>query len=71
MNSSLSIAMYKSYVNDVLSVSGNISYFKIIDLLNKCISENESDALVMINSMLKEGKEVPRIINDIILFRQY
>lgn len=55
-------------LDDVLSVSGNISYFKIIDLLNKCISENESDALVMINSMLKEGKEVPRIINDIILF---
>lgn len=55
-------------LDDVLSVSGNISYFKIIELLNSCISENESDALVMINSMLKEGKEVPRIINDIILF---
>ena len=55
-------------LDDVLAVSGNISYFKIIELLKTCISEDESNAVILLDKMLKEGKEVPRIINDLILF---
>lgn len=55
-------------LDDVLAVSGNVNYVKIIDLLNACISEDEANALVLLNNIIKEGKEVPRIINDIELF---
>ncbi len=55
-------------LDDVLAVSGNISYFKIIELLEACMSKQEADAVVLLDHMLKEGKEVPRIVNDIILF---
>ncbi len=55
-------------LDDVLAVSGNVSYLRIIELLDKCASEDETDAVLLLNSIIKEGKEVPRIINDIILF---
>ncbi len=55
-------------LDDVLAVSGNISYIKIIELLEACISENETQAILLLDNILKEGKEVPRIINDTILF---
>ena len=55
-------------LDDVLQVSGNISYLKIIELLNECISNNETNATYLLDKLLKEGKEVPRIINDIIIF---
>ena len=55
-------------LDDVLQVSGNISYLKIIELLKECISNNETNATFLLDKMLKEGKEVPRIINDIIIF---
>ena len=55
-------------LDDVLSVSGNISYLKIIELLNACISKDETNAITLLDNIIKEGKEVPRIINDVILF---
>ncbi|MGM9969705.1 MAG: DNA polymerase III subunit gamma/tau [Anaeroplasma sp.] len=55
-------------LDDVLAVSGNISYLKIIDLLEACISDTETDAIILLDKIIKDGKEVPRIINDIILF---
>ena len=55
-------------LDDVLAVSGNISYFKIIELLNACIGEDETKAITILDGILSEGKEVPRVINDIILF---
>ncbi len=55
-------------LDDVLAVSGNISYTKIIELLNACRSENETDAVMILNNIIKEGKEVPRIVNDTVLF---
>ena len=54
-------------LDDVLAVSGNVSYIKIIELLTKCLDGENTSALKIIDSILKEGKEVPRIINDIIL----
>ena len=54
-------------LDDVLAVSGNVSYMKIIELLTNCLNGENTGALRIIDSILKEGKEVPRIINDIIL----
>lgn len=55
-------------LDDIINVSGNISYIKIIELLSACISNTETDAVLILDGILKEGKEVPRIVNDIILF---
>ncbi|MBO5711361.1 MAG: DNA polymerase III subunit gamma/tau [Acholeplasmatales bacterium] len=55
-------------LDDILQVSGNISYIKIIELLNACISSEETQATFLLDKILKDGKEVPRIINDIIIF---
>ena len=54
-------------LDDVLAVSGNVSYTKIIELLNNCLDGENTQALKIIDLIIKEGKEVPRIINDIIL----
>jgi DNA polymerase-3 subunit gamma/tau len=55
-------------IDDVLQVSGNINYVKIIELLNACKSDDETNAIMILNSIIKEGKEVPRIVNDTVLF---
>lgn len=55
-------------IDDVLAVSGNVNYLNIIELLGACRSENETDAVMILNNIIKEGKEVPRIVNDTILF---
>ena len=55
-------------IDDVLAVSGNVNYTKIIELLDACKSENETDAVIILNNIIKDGKEVPRIVNDTILF---
>lgn len=55
-------------LDDVLAVSGNISYKMIIKLLQACLDGNGALALTLVDGILKEGKEVPRIINDIIMF---
>ena len=54
-------------IDDVLAVSGNVSYLKLIELLNNCLNGENTGALKIIDLILKEGKEVPRIINDLIL----
>lgn len=54
-------------LDDVLAVSGNVSYLKLIELLNNCLNGENTSALKIVDSILKEGKEVPRIINDLIL----
>ena len=55
-------------IDDVLAVSGNVNYLKIIELLDACKSENETDAIIILNNIIKDGKEVPRIVNDTVLF---
>ena len=55
-------------LDDVLAVSGNISHTKIIEMLNNSIECNGAGALKIIDNILSEGKEVPRIVNDIIIF---
>lgn len=55
-------------LEDVLAISGSTSYMNIIELLDACIDEGETKAIVILDKILKMGKEVPRLINDIILF---
>ncbi|MCR5350405.1 MAG: DNA polymerase III subunit gamma/tau [Acholeplasmatales bacterium] len=55
-------------LDDVLAISGNISYIKMIDLLSKCYDNDSTGCILDIDKIIKEGKEVPRIINDLILF---
>ena len=55
-------------LDDVLAVSGNVSYLKIIELLNSCVKKKDTEAVIFLDKMVKEGKEIPRIMNDLILF---
>ena len=55
-------------LEDVLAVSGNVSYKHLLKLLNSCLDGNGTEALKLMDSTLKEGKEVPRVINDLIIF---
>ncbi len=55
-------------LDDVLAVSGNVSYMEITNLLGACLEGNGSMALTIADGIIKQGKEVPRIVNDIIIF---
>ena len=55
-------------LDDVLAVSGNVSYLKLIDLIGYAYNGDATKCIELANSMVDEGKEVPRIINDLILF---
>lgn len=55
-------------LEDVLAVSGNVSYKQLLQLVNCCLEGNGTEALKLVDAVLKEGKEVPRVINDLILF---
>lgn len=55
-------------LEDVLAVSGNVSYRQLLKILDICLNGNGTEALKLVDSTLKEGKEVPRVINDLILF---
>ena len=55
-------------LDDILAISGNTSYLKIIELLSYCIGKSDSEAILLVDKILKDGKEVPRVLNDIILF---
>lgn len=55
-------------LDDVLAVSGNVSYKELLKILNACLEGNSTEALKLVDGILKEGKEVPRVINDMIIF---
>ena len=55
-------------LDDVLDISGNISYISMIDLLNYAKKADGPSAIKLVDDIIKNGKEVPRIINDLILF---
>lgn len=55
-------------LDDVLAVSGNVSYVSLVQLLMFCVDGNGVEALKIVDQILKSGKEVPRVINDLILF---
>ncbi|MDE6047338.1 MAG: DNA polymerase III subunit gamma/tau, partial [Anaeroplasmataceae bacterium] len=55
-------------LEDVLAVSGNVSYKELLKILDSCLEGNGTAALKLVDNVLKEGKEVPRVINDMIIF---
>ncbi|MDE5546883.1 MAG: DNA polymerase III subunit gamma/tau [Anaeroplasmataceae bacterium] len=55
-------------LEDVLAVSGNVSYKELLKILDSCLEGNGTEALKLVDNVLKEGKEVPRVINDMIIF---
>ncbi len=55
-------------LDDVLDISGNISYMSMIDLLNYAKKADGPSAIKLVDDIIKNGKEVPRIVNDLILF---
>ena len=55
-------------LDDVLDISGNISYMSMINLLNYAKKADGPSAIKLVDEIIKNGKEVPRIVNDLILF---
>ena len=55
-------------LDDVLNVSGNTSYLKIINLINSCIKKEDTSSIQILDEIINEGKEVPKINSDIITF---
>lgn len=54
--------------NDVLAVSGNTSSADILKLLSQAYEGNGAKVLEYLNDIIGKGKEIPRIINDLIIF---
>lgn len=54
--------------DDVLAVSGNISSQIILHMLKEALESNSADVLKSLGEIISDGKEIPRIINDVIIF---
>lgn len=54
--------------SDVLAVSGNVSHKELLELLLNVYNTNSAKAIENLNQIIESGKEIPRIINDLILF---
>lgn len=54
--------------DDVLAVSGNISSQIIIHMLKEALESNSAEVLKSLGEIISDGKEIPRIINDVIIF---
>ena len=54
--------------DDVLAVSGNISSQIILHMLKEALESNSADVLKSLCEIISDGKEIPRIINDVIIF---
>lgn len=55
-------------IDDVLAVSGNVSSQQTLELLESCYEKNGNATLEKLNEILSQGKEIPRVINDLIVF---
>lgn len=54
--------------DDVLAVSGNISSKIILHMLKEALESNSAEVLKSLGEIISDGKEIPRIINDVIIF---
>lgn len=54
--------------DDVLAVSGNISSRIILHMLKEALESNSAEVLKSLGEIISDGKEIPRIINDVIIF---
>lgn len=55
-------------INDVLAVSGNVSSELLLEIINSAYLKNGGTTLKLLNDILADGKEIPRLVNDLILF---
>lgn len=55
-------------INDVLVVSGNVSSELLLEIINSAYLKNGGTILKLLNDILADGKEIPRLVNDLILF---
>ncbi len=55
-------------INDVLAVSGNVSSELLLEIINSAYLKNGGTILKLLNDILADGKEIPRLVNDLILF---
>lgn len=55
-------------VDDVLAVNGNVGYRDLSELLDECIEKNQTNAILKMDKILKDGKEIPKVAQDIIIF---
>lgn len=55
-------------INDVLAVSGNVSSELLLEIINSAYLKNGGKILKLLNDILADGKEIPRLVNDLILF---
>ncbi len=53
---------------DVLAVSGNVSAEIMLKLLGSIKDANGAESIKVLNEIIESGKEIPRIINDLIMF---
>lgn len=53
---------------DVLAVSGNVSNESLLKLINSVKKGDGASSIAILNEIIESGKEVPRIINDLIMF---
>lgn len=56
------------FEDDVLAVSGNISSQIILHMLKEALESNSAEVLKSLGEIISDGKEIPRIINDVIIF---
>lgn len=54
--------------DDVLAVSCNISSQIILHMLKEALESNSAEVLKSLGEIISDGKEIPRIINDVIIF---
>ncbi len=55
-------------LSDVLAVSGNVSNELIIDLISSCKNNNQEEILGYVTKLVNDGKEIHKIVSDIITF---
>ncbi len=56
----------KVTVDDVYNVSGNVSKQNLVKLLTGIINKDVSEAFPLLNKLIADGKEVPKIVSDLI-----
>ncbi len=68
LDASISYSGDKVDASDVLEVSGNVSDIDILNMMNEIYNNNGSLALDNLSNVLKQGKEISKVIADFITF---
>ena len=68
LDQTISFGGDKITVDDVHSVNGSVSIESLIDLVSASINRDNLASLKCIDVLLGQGKEIPKIINDLMVF---